>query len=157
MTAHKNHRYAVAVVQRDGRRHCTRLDRTALTGLDEAIAAVRGEGATDTVFGFFNADEAFFLILRSAPTGTALLLSDARAAHRHTLAAQALDALGAGPPGADAPQGRPTGDLGIVAALGLTADGMAAVLSGPDRLPDDQLRLIAERCGFAAEFDRVKA
>lgn len=157
MTAHKNHRYAVAVAQRDGRRHCTRLDRTALAGLDEAISAVRGEGAAETVFGFFNADEAFFLILRSTPAGTALLLSDARAAHRHTLAAQALDALGGGPPDADAPDGRPTGDLGIVAGLGLTAEDMAAVLSGPDRLPDDQLRLIAERCGFAAEFDRLTA
>ncbi|MEU8434496.1 tRNA adenosine deaminase-associated protein [Streptomyces sp. NPDC029216] len=156
MTEHKNHRYAVAVVRRDGRPHCTRLDRTALTGLDEAISAVRDDGTSDTVFGFFNADEAFFLILRSTPEGTGLLLSDARAARRHTLAAQALDVLGADPPDENAAGARPAGDLGIVAELGLTADGMGAILARPDSLPDDQLRMIAERCGFAAEFDRMK-
>lgn len=157
MTERRNHRYAVAVAQRDDRRQCTRLDRTALTGLAEAVAAVRGAGtASDTLFGFFNADEAFFLILRITPDGTGLLLSDARAAQRHTLAAQSLDALGAGPAGEDAPGGLPAGDLGILSDLGLTADGMAAVLAGPDGLPDDQLRAIAERCGFAAEFDRVR-
>ncbi|MCB5163814.1 tRNA adenosine deaminase-associated protein [Streptomyces bambusae] len=157
MTEHKSHRYAVAVVRRDGRRQCTRLDRTALTGLDEAIAAVRDVEAPDgTVFGFFNADESFFLILRSTPAGTGLLLSDARAAHRHTLAAQALDVLGTQPPGEDAPDARPAGDLGIAADLGLTAEAMAAVLARPGALPDDQLRTIAEQCGFADEFLRVQ-
>ncbi|WP_405982461.1 tRNA adenosine deaminase-associated protein [Streptomyces sp. NBC_00158] len=156
MTERRNHRYAVAVARQDGRWQCTRLDRTALTGLDEAVAAVRGAGTSDVLFGFFNADESFFLVLRVTPAGTALLLSDARAAHRHTLAAQAVDASGATPPDADAPGARPAGDLGIVSELGLTADGMAAVLAGPEGLPDDQLRLIAERCGFAAEFDRVR-
>ncbi|MGE7388420.1 tRNA adenosine deaminase-associated protein [Streptomyces sp. NPDC004126] len=156
MTERRNHRYAVAVAHRDGRPQCTRLDRTALTGLDEAVAAVRGAAASDVSFGFFNADEAFFLILRITPAGTALLLSDARAARRHTLAAQALDASGADPSGGDAGGARPAGDLAIVSGLGLTAEAMAAVLAGPDGLPDDQLRVIAERCGFAAEFDRVR-
>ncbi|MEV7541629.1 tRNA adenosine deaminase-associated protein [Streptomyces sp. NPDC089915] len=157
MTRRRNHRYAVAVARRDGHWQCTRLDRTALTGLDEAVAAVRGAGTPEPLCGLFNADEAFFLILRPTPAGTALLLSDARAAHRHTLAAQALDALGAALPDADAPDGVPAGDLGIVTDLGLTAQDMAAVLARPDGLPDDLLRTIAERCGFAAEFDRVKA
>ncbi|MFJ3876755.1 tRNA adenosine deaminase-associated protein [Streptomyces sp. NPDC090077] len=156
MTEHKRHRYAVAVARRDGRWECTRLDRTALTGLDEAVAAVRAVGAPDAVFGLFNADESFFLVLRSAPEGTGLLLSDARAARRHTLAAQALDALHADPPGEDASGPRPAGDLGIAAGLGLDADGMAAVLALPGGLPDDQLRTIAERCGFAAEFGRTQ-
>ncbi|MFJ3841477.1 tRNA adenosine deaminase-associated protein [Streptomyces sp. NPDC090054] len=93
MTEHKNHRYAITVERRGGAWHCTRLDPTALTGIDEAIAAVRAIGSSEAVFGFFNADESLFLILRSAPPGIALLLSDARAAHRHTLAAQALDVL----------------------------------------------------------------
>ncbi|WP_185899721.1 tRNA adenosine deaminase-associated protein [Streptomyces sp. WAC07061] len=157
MTERRNHRYAVAVAQQAGRRQCTRLDRTALTGLDEAVAAVRGAAASDVAYGFFNADESFFLILRVTPAGTGLLLSDARAARRHTLAAQALDATGAAPPDGDAGAALPAGDLDIVSALGLAADGMAAVLDGPDALPDDQLRVIAERCGFAAEFDRAKA
>ncbi|MFD0352273.1 tRNA adenosine deaminase-associated protein [Streptomyces sp. NPDC127110] len=156
MTERRNHRYAVAVAHQAGRLQCTRLDRTALTGLDEAVAAVRGAAASDESFGFFNADESFFLILRVTPAGTAPLLSDARAARRHTLAAQALDASGAAPPGGDAGGALPAGDLDIVSGLGLTADGMAAVLAGPEDLPDDQLRAIAERCGFAAEFDRVK-
>ncbi|MEU8775442.1 tRNA adenosine deaminase-associated protein [Streptomyces sp. NPDC048606] len=167
MRVHRNHRYAITVERRDGAWRCTRLDRTALTGLDEAIAAVRAVGAPETVFGFFNADESFFLILRSAPGGTALLLSDARAAHRHTLAAQALDALGMAPPGSpDAPGSeapgegasgpRPAGDPGILADLGLTAEAMEAVLAGPDGVPDDQLRAVADRCGFAAEFDRLR-
>ncbi|GAA0289786.1 tRNA adenosine deaminase-associated protein [Streptomyces polychromogenes] len=157
MTERRNHRYAVAVAHRDDHWQCTRLDRTALTGLDEAVGAVRDAGSGDTLCGLFNADEAFFLILRPAPAGTALLLSDARAAHRHTLAAQALDALGAALPEDDAPDGLPAGDLGILTDLGLTAEGMAAVLARPDALPDDQLRTIAQRCGFAGEFDRVKA
>ncbi|MFF3018517.1 tRNA adenosine deaminase-associated protein [Streptomyces sp. NPDC057939] len=161
MTEHKNHRYAITVERRNDAWHCTRLDRTALTGLDEAIAAVRAVGASEPVFGFFNADESFFLILRSANPGSAtaesaLLLSDARAAHRHTLAAQALDALRITPPEEDAPGARPAGDPGILADLGLTAEAMAAVLAGPDGVPDDQLRAVADRCGFTAEFDRLR-
>ncbi|WP_042800420.1 tRNA adenosine deaminase-associated protein [Streptomyces sp. C] len=156
MTERRNHRYAVAVSHEDGPRKCTRLDRTALTGLDEAVAAVRGAATSDVSYGFFNADESFFLILRVTPAGTALLLSDARAARRHTLAAQALDATGAAPPDGDAAGALPAGDLDVVSALGLAADGMAAVLAGPHALPDDQLRVIAERCGFAAEFARAK-
>ncbi|MEU3911499.1 tRNA adenosine deaminase-associated protein [Streptomyces sp. NPDC029721] len=156
MTEHKNHRYAVAVTRRDDRWHCTRLDRTALTGLDEAIIAVRGDGTSGTVYGFFNADEAFFLVLRSTPAGTGLLLSDARAVHRHTLAAQVLDVLDTEAPDEDAPGPQPAGDLGIVADLGLSATGMQAVLGRPGALPHDQLLTIAERCGFAAEFERVR-
>ncbi|MEV7443081.1 tRNA adenosine deaminase-associated protein [Streptomyces sp. NPDC091204] len=156
MTEHRNHRYAITVERRSGAWQCTRLDRTALTGLDEAIAAVRAIGASDAVFGFFNADESFFLILRSTPAGSALLLSDARAAHRHTLAAQALDALHITPPEEDAPGARPAGDPGILADLGLTAEAMDAILARPDGVPDDQLRAVADRCGFTAEFDRLR-
>ncbi|MER7761632.1 tRNA adenosine deaminase-associated protein [Streptomyces sp. NPDC097619] len=157
MTEPRNHRYAVTVSRRDGTWHCDRLDRTALTGLDEAVAAVRGSAAGEASFGVFNADESFFLVVRTAPGGTALLLSDARAAHRHTLAAQALDALGAGLPAEDASGAHPAGDPGIIADLGLTAEDMAALLARPGGLPDDQLRTIAERCGFAAELARARA
>ncbi|MEU8760316.1 tRNA adenosine deaminase-associated protein [Streptomyces sp. NPDC048659] len=156
MTAHVNHRYAIGVERADGVLRCVRLDRTALTGLDEAVAAVRGAGSSGTAYGLFNADESFFLILRVAPGATALFLSDAGAAHRHTLAAQALDALRVAPPGDDAPGPRPAGDLGVLAGLGLGAEGMAAVLAGPDALPDTRLREIAERCGFTAAFDRLR-
>ncbi|MFK0011752.1 tRNA adenosine deaminase-associated protein [Streptomyces sp. NPDC091027] len=156
MREHRNHRYAITVERRDGAWQCTRLDRTALTGLDEAIAAVGAVGAREPVFGFFNADESFFLILRPAPDGTALLLSDARAAHRHTLAAEALDVLGLTAPAADAPGARPAGDPGILAALGLPAEAMASILERPDGVPDDQLRAVADRCGFSAEFDRLR-
>ncbi|MFG2621211.1 tRNA adenosine deaminase-associated protein [Streptomyces sp. NPDC048507] len=153
MTERRNHRYAVAVVHHDGRWRCTRLERTALTGLDEAVTAVRGAGAdgADAVFGLLNADESFFLIVRPTPAGTDLMLSDARAAERHTLAAEVLATLRTGPPDAEAPGPWPAGALGILGDLGITPADMAVLLRG-GRVPDDQLRSLAEQGGFAAEF-----
>ncbi|MFD9569132.1 tRNA adenosine deaminase-associated protein [Streptomyces sp. NPDC059982] len=157
MTEHRNHRYAVAVVHHHGRWRCTRLERTALTGLDEAISAVREAGAdgADAVFGLLNADESFFLIVRPTPAGTDLMLSDARAAERHTLAAEVLATLRADRPDRDTPGPWPAGAVGILADLGITPADMATLLRA-GLVPDDQLRSLAERGGFAAEFAQAR-
>ncbi|MFF2198635.1 tRNA adenosine deaminase-associated protein [Streptomyces sp. NPDC058157] len=157
MREHVNHRYAVAAVRRGGGWECVRLQRTALTGLDEAIGAVRGAGTddADAVFGFFNADEAFFLVVRPTAAGTDLMLSDTRAAEQHTLAAEVLDVLSAGAPGRDTTGPSPAGALGILGDAGIGPADMAALLR-TGAVPDDQLRSLAEQAGFGAEFEAAR-
>ncbi|MEU3405238.1 tRNA adenosine deaminase-associated protein [Streptomyces sp. NPDC006670] len=157
MREHVNHRYAVAVLRRGGGWECVRLERTALTGLDEAIGAVR-EAATedaDAVFGFFNADEAFFLIVRPTEAGTDLMLSDTRAAEQHTLAAQVLDVLRVGAPAQGATGPSPAGALGILADAGIGPADMAALLRAGG-VPDEQLRSLAGQAGFGAGFEAAR-
>ncbi|RPF30010.1 putative tRNA adenosine deaminase-associated protein [Streptomyces sp. Ag109_G2-6] len=157
MREHANHRYAVAVVHSSGGWKCIRLERTALTGLDEAISAVREAwtGDADAVFGFFNADEEFFLIVRPTAGGTDLMLSDTRAAEQHTLAAQVLDVLRVNGPGKGVAGPSPAGALGILGDAGIGPADMAALLRA-GALPDDQLRSLAEQAGFGAQFEDAR-
>src|SRR6478609_1311722 len=67
----------VAVVLDDGKWKCTALTAAALTSLEQAEKELLEMRASGAVFGLLDIDEEFFVILRPAPTGTRLLLSDA--------------------------------------------------------------------------------
>ena len=71
--------FAVAVVREDGRWRCERLDDAVLSELDTAITELRRLRSTGAVFGLLAVDDEFFVIVRPAPGGVALFLSDASA------------------------------------------------------------------------------
>ena len=87
--------FGVAVVREEGKWRCTALRAGALTSLSAAETELRELRSAGAVFGILDIDDEFFLILRPAPSGTRLLLSDATAALDYDIAAEALETLDA--------------------------------------------------------------
>ncbi|MGO4617975.1 tRNA adenosine deaminase-associated protein [Nocardia sp. 2YAB30] len=152
--------FAVAVVREDGKWRCSPLTRAALTDLAAAeneLKALRSSGA---VFGLLDIDDEFFIVLRPAPSGTRMLVSDATAAIDYDIAADVLEALNVEIPDIDPDEiddiePWEEGDLGVLADLGLPEPVLSVILAETDLYPDEQLSMIAQRLGFADELSAV--
>jgi putative tRNA adenosine deaminase-associated protein len=146
--------FAVAVIREEGRWRWQSLDDSALRELDAAITELRKIRTSGAVLGMLAVDDEFFILLRPSPGGVSLLLSDATAALDYDVAADALDLLRVEPPDDD-DEMWPEGALDIVADLGLPAPEMQVIVDEVDLYPDEQLQMIAQRCGFDGEFGKV--
>ncbi|WP_327148843.1 tRNA adenosine deaminase-associated protein [Nocardia sp. NBC_01329] len=152
--------FAVAVVREDGTWRCTPLTEAALTTLSAAeneLKALRSSGA---VFGLLDIDDEFFIVLRPAPSGTRLLVSDATAAIDYDIAADVLEELHIDIPDIDPDELDDVepweeGDLAVLADLGLPESVLSVILADTDLYPDEQLTMIAQRLGFSSEFAAV--
>ncbi len=147
--------FAIAVVREDGKWQCTPMDADALTGLDAAITELRKIRSTGAVFGLLAVDDQFFLVLRPGPGGVQLMLSDAAAALDYDVAADALDLLRVDPPSDDDEEIWPEGALDILADIGLPDGELQVIVGEVDLYPDEQLQMIAQRCGFGDELGRL--
>lgn len=152
--------FAVAVVREEGTWRCSPLSADALHDLSVAETELKALRSSGAVFGLLDVDEEFFIVLRPAPSGTRLLVSDATAAIDYDIAADVLDALNVEIPDIDPdelddiePWGE--GDLGVLADLGLPEPVLSVILADTDLYPDEQLGMIAQRLGFANEFAAV--
>ncbi|MEU7139343.1 tRNA adenosine deaminase-associated protein [Nocardia sp. NPDC046473] len=152
--------FAVAVVREEGKWRCSPLSQEALTDLSAAeneLKALRSSGA---VFGLLDIDDEFFIVVRPAPSGTRMLVSDATAAIDYDIAADVLDALNVEIPDIDPDElddiePWEEGDLGVLADLGLPEPVLSVILADTDLYPDEQLGMIAQRLGFADELSAV--
>ncbi|MCP2258064.1 putative tRNA adenosine deaminase-associated protein [Streptoalloteichus tenebrarius] len=149
--------FAVAVVREDGHWRCDPMDRAVLANLDAAITDLRRIRSTGAVFALLNVDDEFFVIVRPVPGGVDLMLSDAAAALDYDIAADVLDLLRVDPPDEDDEEVWPEGDLAILADLGLPEGELDVIVAEPDLYPDEQLAMIAQRCGFADQFGELMA
>jgi putative tRNA adenosine deaminase-associated protein len=144
--------FAVAVVREDGRWRCSSLDSGALAELDAAITELTKMRSTGASFGLLAVDDEFFVIVRPSPRGPSLLLSDAAAALDYDIAADVLELLRVDPPDEDDESVWPEGDLEILADLGLPGVELEVIVGEVDLYPDEQLQMIAQRCGFVDEL-----
>lgn len=144
--------FAVAVVREDGRWRCSAMDTSVLASLDAAITALRGLRSTGAVFGMCNVDDEFFVLIRPVPGGVDLLLSDAAAALDYDVAADVLDLLRLDPPDEDDDEVWPEGNLSILSDIGLPEGELLVIIEEVDLYPDEQLEMIAQRCGFGEQF-----
>lgn len=147
--------FAVAVVREDGKWRCDSMGAGALRELDSAITELRKIRSTGAVFGMLAVDDEFFLLIRPSPGGMSLLLSDAAAALDYDVAADALDLLRVDPPDEEDDELWPEGSLDILADLGLPAPELQVITGEVDLYPDQQLQMIAQRIGFANEFNAL--
>src|SRR6476619_4397041 len=85
--------FGVAVVREDGKWRCSAMRPAALTSLAVAETELRELRSSGAVFGLLDVDDEFFVVVRPAPSGTRLLLSDATAAIDYDIAADVLDVL----------------------------------------------------------------
>ncbi len=149
--------FAVAVVREDGKWRCAPMRQTALESLASAqteLCELRSSGA---VFGLLDVDDEFFIIVRPAPSGVRLLLSDATAALDYDIAAEALEHLDADIREDDLEDAEPfeEGDLGLLSDVGLPDAVLGVILDETDLYADEQLGMIARRMGFADELSAV--
>ena len=121
-------------------------------GSTTSSAILAKRRSTGAVFGLLAVDDEFFVIVRPSPRGPSLLLSDAAAALDYDIAADVLDLLRADPPDEEDESIWPEGDLDILADLGLPGPELEVIAGEVDLYPDEQLQMIAQRCGFADEL-----
>ncbi|MDV6011255.1 tRNA adenosine deaminase-associated protein [Haloechinothrix sp. LS1_15] len=146
---------AVAAVREDGNWQCSALDASALTELDAALTELRKVRSSGAVLGLLAVDDEFFIVIRPAPSKISLLLSDAAAALDYDIAADVLDVLRVPTPSEDDDEVWSEGDLEILADFGLPADELELIAGEIDLYPDEQLQMIAQRCGFGEEFTEL--
>ncbi|MHA7666561.1 tRNA adenosine deaminase-associated protein [Mycolicibacterium mucogenicum] len=148
--------FGVAVVREDGAWRCVPLKRTALVDLAAAETELRELRSAGAVFGLLNVDDEFFVIVRPAPSGARLLLSDATAALDYDIAADVLEKLDADLSLEELEEDDPfeEGDLGLLADLGLP-EAVLGVILADDEYADEQLSRIAQEMGFNDELVAV--
>src|ERR1700688_254803 len=145
--------FAVAVVRENGNWRCAPMRSKALTSLGIAETELRELRSAGAVFGLLDVDDEFFIIVRPAPSGTRLFLSDATAALDYDIAAQALEKIDYDELDPDAPFEE--GDLGVLSDVGLPEGVLGVIISDTDLYADEQLGMIAARMGFPEEFSAV--
>ena len=148
--------FAVAVIHENSAWRCSALSAEALTSLAAAETELRELRSAGAVFGLLDIDDEFFLIVRPAPAGTRLLLSDATAALDYDIAAEALEKLDADIAAEDLEDTDPfeEGDLGLLADVGLPDAVLSIILDETDLYPDEQIGRIAREMGFAEELSK---
>lgn len=150
--------FAIAVAHAEGAWRCSALDEALADDLDGLLTALRRLAADGgAVFAMVGVDEEFFAVVRPAPGGATLLVSDATAALDYDLAADILDLLHLEVPDEDEVDDEPwpEGDLAILADFGLSEQEMQIIVDDDDLYPDEQLQMIADRCGFGEMFGRL--
>ena len=149
--------FAVAVVHENAQWRCAPMSSKALISLSAAETELRELRSAGAVFGLLDIDDEFFLIVRPAPAGTRLLLSDATAALDYDIAAEALEKLDADIAPEDLEDADPfeEGDLGVLSDVGLPDAVLSVILDETDLYPDEQLGRIAREMGFAEELSAV--
>lgn len=133
------------------------MRRGVLNSLSVAETELREIRSAGAVFGLLDIDDEFFVIVRPAPAGTRLLLSDATAALDYDIAAEALEKLDADIEADDLDDVDPfeEGDLGLLSDLGLPDAVLSVILDETDLYADEQIGRIAREMGFAEELSAV--
>jgi len=127
-----------------------------LTNLSAAETELRELRSAGAVFGLLDVDDEFFVIVRPAPAGTRLFLSDATAAVDYAIARQVLEKLDADVDPDDLEDDDPfeEGDLGVLSDVGLS-EGVLSIILSDDDYADEQLSRIAQEMGFGDEMSAL--
>ena len=149
--------FGVAVVREDGKWRCTPMRSAALTSLAAAETELRELRSAGAVFGLLDIDDEFFVIVRPAPAGARLLLSDATAALDYDIAAEVQERLDNDIEPDELEDSEPfeEGDLGLLSDIGLPEAVLGVIISEYDLYADEQIGRIAREMGFAEELSAV--
>lgn len=150
----------MAVVREDGKWRCAALTGASLRSLAAAENELRELRSSGAVFGLLDVDDEFFVVVRPAPNGARLMLSDATAALDYDIAADVLEALNVEIPDIDPDDFEDVepwaeGDLGLLADLGLPELVLGVIIAETDLYADEQLDMVAQRLGFGNELAAV--
>jgi putative tRNA adenosine deaminase-associated protein len=133
----------------------TEPDLSEVAGLDDITDIMREtavETAGDTVVLLIEQEDEWFAVVRlDDGDDPRVFLSDARATQTSDLAHMLHEQIGEID---EVPTDDPVGDPGLLADLGIEAARLTRL--GERTLPGDALSVIAERVGFAEDYDRLR-
>jgi len=150
--------FAVAAYREDGRWVVASLPPGAVVTADGLVGALRqlpGEGG---VFGAVGVADEFFVLVHTIRDGVRLVISDAAALLDWSLAQEAAEIAGLEWNEDEIEEFEAAGDVGLCADFGLPPAELVMICQDEELYPDEQVRAIAKRLGFAAELaDALRA
>ena len=144
--------FAVAAYREEGRWTVVSLPPHAVTTAEGLVAALRqlpGEGG---VFGIVGIADEFFILAHTVRDGVRLMISDAAALLDWTLAQEAAELIGLEWDEADIEEFEAAGDVDLCTDFGLDGAELVMICEDEELYPDEQVRAIAKRLGFAQEL-----
>jgi putative tRNA adenosine deaminase-associated protein len=133
----------------------TETDLVEVAGVDDITDILREtavETAGDTVVLLIEQEDEWFAVVRlDDADDPRVFLSDPRATQTSDLAHMLHEQIGEID---EVPTGDPVGDPGLLSDLGIEAARLTRL--GERTLPGDALSVIAERVGFAEDYDRLR-
>jgi putative tRNA adenosine deaminase-associated protein len=121
-------------------------------GLDDVADLMREtavEATGDPVVLLVEENDTWFGVIRMDGDGEPrVFLSDPEAGRSSRIGVQLAETLG------ESPDGEPAGEAALLDDLGIDADRLVEL--SERALPGDALTVVAERAGFAEEFDRLR-
>jgi putative tRNA adenosine deaminase-associated protein len=147
--------FSVAFARSDAGWIGTETDLTEVAGVDDITDIMREtavETAGDTVVLLIEEEDEWFAVVRlDDGEDPRVFLSDPRAALGSDLARMLHEQIG---DLEETPTEDPVGDPELLSDLGITPDRLREL--GERTLPGDALSVIAERAGFAEDYDRLR-
>jgi putative tRNA adenosine deaminase-associated protein len=147
--------FSVAFARSDAGWIGTETDLAEVAGVDDITDIMREtavETAGDTVLLLIEQEDEWFAVVRLDDGGDPrVFLSDARATQTSELAHMLHEQIGEID---EVPADDPVGDPGLLSDLGTEPARLTEL--GERRFPGDALSVIAERAGFAEDYDRLR-
>lgn len=144
--------FAVAAYREDGRWVVASLPPQMVTTIDGLIARMRqlpGEGG---VFGILSVADEFFVLAHTAGEKVRIMISDAAALLDWSIAEEAADLIGLEWDEDDIEEFEAAGDVALCESFGLAAAELVMICEDDEMYPDEQVRAVAKRLGFASEL-----
>ena len=144
--------FAIAAYREEGRWVVVPLPPAAVVTADGFVAALRqlpGEGG---VFGFVCVADEFFILAHTVRDGVRLMISDAVALLDRTLAQEAAELIGLEWDESELEEFEAAGDVSLCVDFGLDGAELIMICQDVELYPDDQVRAVAKRLGFAKEM-----
>ena len=144
--------FAVAAYREEGRWTVVSLPPHAVVTAEGFVASLRqlpGEGG---VFGVVSVADEFFILAHTVRDGVRLMISDAAALLDWSLAQDAAEMIGLEWDEDDIEEFEAAGDVSLCTDFGLDGAELIMICQDEELYPDDQVRAIAKRLGFAKEL-----
>jgi putative tRNA adenosine deaminase-associated protein len=154
--------FAVRVGRADGRWRCELLSADASDELPVLERALGEPGPAEWPGPFVLVVDSrlYFVVLRHGPGGMVRALISDATFQEWLLAAEVVERYGIAVDEAafdEDEEGRPGGDLDVLADAGVPAEELARLIDADDLWADEMVLRIAERIGFGAELRAVAA
>lgn len=144
--------FAIAAYREDGRWVVASLPPQGVTTMEGLLLRMRqlpGEGG---VFGIVSVADEFFLLAHTVPDGVRVMISDAAALLDWSIAEEAAELIGLEWDEDDIEEFEAAGDVSLCEPLGLDAAELIMICEDEEMYPDEQVRAVAKRLGFAVEL-----
>ena len=144
--------FAVAAYREEGRWVVVPLPPASVVTAEGFVALLRqlpGEGG---VFGFVVVADEFFILAHTVRDGVRLMISDAVALLDWSLAVEAAELIGLEWDDSEIEEFEAAGDVSLCADFGLDGAELVMICQDEELYPDEQVRAIAKRLGFAMEL-----